>query len=111
MPIKLCHINELEDPGSRGFTLTRYGREFLMFLVKKDGKIYGYENRCPHAGINLEWREDDFLDLDKALIICSVHGALFTIDSGSCVVGPCNGRGLNPLDLHQDTDGFIYLND
>jgi nitrite reductase/ring-hydroxylating ferredoxin subunit len=109
MSDKLCHLNEIDDPGSRGFELTRNGDEFLMFLVKKEGQIYGYRNECPHAFVNLDWRPNDFLDLDKALIQCSVHGALFTIETGDCVGGPCNGRRLEPVAIHVDKKGDIYL--
>lgn len=52
----LCHINDISDPGSKGFTLTRNGKEYLIFIVKKENQLYAYENSCPHAGINLEWQ-------------------------------------------------------
>ena len=106
---KLCNVNDIDDPGARGFELSRDNREFLMFLVKKDGQVFAYENKCPHAGVNLEWRPDDFLDMDKALIQCSVHGALFLMESGECVGGPCNGQGLNALSIHIDPQGDIYF--
>ena len=109
MSEKLCNINDISEPGAKGFELRNDYGEFLMFLVKKDGQVYGYENKCPHAGVNLEWRPDDFLDIDKSLIQCSVHGALFTIESGNCVGGPCNGQGLHPVNIDIDDQGDIYL--
>ncbi|TNF33350.1 MAG: Rieske (2Fe-2S) protein [Gammaproteobacteria bacterium] len=109
MTEKLCHIDDIADPGARGFELLQEGREFLMFLVKRNGEVYGYRNQCPHARVNLEWREDDFLDMDKEWIQCSVHGALFRIETGDCVSGPCNGRGLQALDIHVDDRGDIFL--
>lgn len=111
MTEKLCNMSDIDDPGAKGFELSRDNQEFLMFLVKKDGQVFAYENRCPHAGVNLEWRPDDFLDMDKALIQCSVHGALFLIESGECAGGPCNGQGLNSLVIDIDAEGDIYLND
>ena len=109
MSIELCHLDEIDDPGAKGFELVVNGREFLMFLVKKDGQVYGYKNHCPHAGVNLEWRPDDFLDMDKALIQCSVHGALFVMESGECAGGPCNGKGLETLKINVDDAGLISL--
>lgn len=105
----LCNVGDIDDPGAKGFELEKDDREFLMFLVKKDGQVYAYQNRCPHARVNLEWRPDDFLDMDKALIQCSVHGALFLIESGDCISGPCNGRGLDPVAIRVDAQGDIYL--
>jgi len=109
MTEKLCNLRDIDEPGARGFELSRDNREFLMFLVKKDGQVYAYENRCPHAGVNLEWLPDDFLDMDRTLIQCSVHGALFLMETGECVGGPCNGQGLTPVDIQVDAEGDIFL--
>lgn len=105
----LCHIDDITDPGAKGFAVKKGRRERLLFIVKKDGDVYAYENECPHAGINLEWQEDDFLDTDKALIQCSVHGALFKIENGDCMGGPCNGEGLTSINIQVDDDGNISL--
>ena len=109
MTEKLCNVDDLQDPGAKGFELMNNNREFLMFVVKKDGQVFGYENRCPHAGVNLEWRPDDFLDMDQQFIQCSVHGALFTVEAGECVGGPCNGQGLNKVEITVDDQGDIFL--
>jgi len=105
----LCHIDEITDPGARGFKLKQGRTERLIFVVKKDGQVYGYNNKCPHAGINLEWQDDDFLDMDKNHIQCSVHGALFKIENGDCLGGPCNGTGLTQININIDGDGNISL--
>lgn len=105
----LCHINDITDPGAKGFKLKKGRRERLLFVVKKEGQVFAYENECPHAGINLEWQEDDFLDVDKEHIQCSVHGALFKIENGDCMGGPCNGEGLTPALVQLDEDGHVIL--
>ena len=104
MSTKLCHLDELSDPGSKGFDL-----EPPVFIVKKNSQVYGYLNHCPHTGVNLEWLPNDFLNIDKTCIQCSLHGATFTIESGSCIQGPCNGTGLTPVNLTIDSDGYIKL--
>ncbi len=109
MPQLLCHINDLADPGSKGLSIKQGHKERLLFIVKKDNQLYAYENKCPHAGINLEWQEDDFLDIDKNHIQCSVHGALFNIETGSCIGGPCNGAGLTAANIEVDSDGNVFL--
>jgi len=106
---QLCHIDELNDPGAKGFSFKQGRKERLLFIIKKEGKIYAYENQCPHAGLNLEWQEDDFLDMDKSHIQCSVHGALFNIENGDCLGGPCNGEGLSPVKTEIDDKGNILL--
>jgi len=111
MPQPLCHIDEIEDPGARGFSLKQGRREYRVFIVRKDNQVYAYENSCPHAGLNLEWQEHDFLDTDKNFIQCSVHGALFSLEQGECVGGPCNGEGLTALNIEMDSNGQIFLLD
>lgn len=106
---QLCHIDEVNDPGAKGFKLKQGRKERLLFIIKKEGKVYAYENQCPHAGINLEWQEDDFLDNEKNHIQCSVHGALFNIENGDCMGGPCNGEGLTSAEIEVDKDGNVLL--
>lgn len=98
-------IDDIEEDSSKGFTLEN-GQ--TLFAVKKDGAIYVYRNRCPHLGIELEWQEDRFLDADNALIQCSTHGALFIIESGECVAGPCLGENLEVLP-HYIESGTVYV--
>jgi nitrite reductase/ring-hydroxylating ferredoxin subunit len=53
---------------------------------------------------------DQFLDIDGGFIQCSVHGALFQIENGFCVRGPCAGQSLQPVAL-EISDGQVYLGD
>jgi len=106
---KLCHIDEIADPGAKGFNLKQGRTERLLFLIKKEGQIYAYENKCPHAGLNLEWQDDDFLNNEKNHIQCSVHGALFQIENGNCVGGPCSGASLTALKIELDDAGHVIL--
>jgi nitrite reductase/ring-hydroxylating ferredoxin subunit len=60
---------------------------------------------CPHLGIPLNWAPERFLDLDGTLIQCSSHGALFQIDSGECIAGPCAwATSLQPVDARAAGD-------
>lgn len=98
--IALFSISELEEGDARGLEVNdRY-----LFAVKKDDQIYLYWNSCPHLGTPLEWEEDKFLDGDGALIQCATHGALFRIEDGHCLAGPCRGKNLRaiPFTVEQD---------
>jgi nitrite reductase/ring-hydroxylating ferredoxin subunit len=95
----LCAIHDLEDPGSRGFSLDTPDGAFDLFVVRRGGRVYAYRNSCPHTGATLEWLPDRFLDADGELIQCALHGALFLIESGECVHGPCVSAFLEPLNV------------
>jgi nitrite reductase/ring-hydroxylating ferredoxin subunit len=102
--IKLCEYDALIDGKSKGFQVG----DVSLFAVKKDGEVYVYLNSCPHLGIELEWTEDDFLDKEGALIQCSTHGALFIIESGECVAGPCLREQLTAVECIV-RDNAIYI--
>ena len=87
---RLCDTTDIADDTSKGFTV---GEEHI-FAVKKHGQIYVYQNKCPHLGVELNWLEDQFLDSEGTLIHCTTHGALFLIEDGECVSGPCQGEKL-----------------
>ncbi|MFA5678743.1 MAG: Rieske (2Fe-2S) protein [Pseudomonas sp.] len=102
--IALCRLDELSDPGSKGFELA--GRSF--FAVRQGQQVFVYLNRCPHRGIPLEWLPDQFLDHSGRLIQCASHGALFLPESGACVAGPCAGASLTSLVSYIDA-GQVWL--
>jgi nitrite reductase/ring-hydroxylating ferredoxin subunit len=51
---------------------------------------------------------DRFLDSEGELIQCATHGALFRIESGECLRGPCLGAFLEPLPL-KVREGRVFL--
>ena len=104
----LCKTTDIEDPGSKSFDVKINRRSESIFVVHKNGEFFAYLNQCPHTGATLEWQEDQFLDLDKELIQCATHDALFIIDSGECIAGPCSGDSLQSLALSIQHDE-IYL--
>lgn len=106
--LRLCAPDELAEGQSRGFEVV--GEK--LFAVRKDGQLYAYRNRCPHRGIPLEWLPDQFLDHSASLIQCATHGALFLIESGECVAGPCAGQSLQELAIREDDQGiWVDLNE
>jgi nitrite reductase/ring-hydroxylating ferredoxin subunit len=102
--IELCSVHDLNEGQSLGFDIP--GRP--VFAVRKDGDLFVYQNECPHLGVELEFQENDFLDLDGALIQCSTHGALFEIETGHCLSGPCQGDYLTPVKFTVK-DEVLYL--
>jgi nitrite reductase/ring-hydroxylating ferredoxin subunit len=102
---KLCRLDEIADGQCKGFDLGDFQQ---IFLVNRDGMLYGYKNSCPHLGIPLEMMTDQFLDIEKNFIQCSTHGALFQIENGLCIAGPCKGASLQkqPIEIH---DGVVSI--
>jgi nitrite reductase/ring-hydroxylating ferredoxin subunit len=103
----LCKTTDIEDPGSKSFEVRIANKTQSIFVVHKEGQFYAYHNQCPHTGVNLEWQQDQFLDLDKALIQCATHDALFMFDSGECIAGPCAGDALTAIPLSVQGDDLV----
>jgi len=68
-----------------------------VFVVRQGDRAYGYLNQCPHTGGPLDWVPDQFLNLEQDHIQCATHDALFHIQDGFCVAGPCAGDHLTPV--------------
>lgn len=102
--IELCSIDELANDTSKGFIT----EGVPLFVVRKQDQVFVYLNSCPHRLIPLEWQPDQFLDYDKNFIQCASHGALFKIDDGTCIAGPCSGDSLTPIP-HETRDGTIWV--
>jgi len=103
LTITLCHSDEIEDPGCRGFHIKSGARTIDIFVVHKNGQFHAYTNSCPHTGASLDWQENQFLDMDNAFIQCSTHDARFDIETGRCIAGPCVGDYLTIIDISIDT--------
>lgn len=92
---RLCALADIPDPGAKGFDFRDGDERFAGFVVRKDGGLFGYVDSCPHAGWPLAML-DRYLTREKDLLLCSGHGALFRIEDGCCVMGPCAGEHLAP---------------
>lgn len=104
----LCRIDDLADPGSRGFIMLRDGDEEEIFVVRVGDDAFAYANVCPHRFMPLNWKPDVFLNFQKTRILCVVHAATFDLRDGSYMGGPCPGQSLESIPLTVQ-DGIIRL--
>jgi nitrite reductase/ring-hydroxylating ferredoxin subunit len=81
---------------------------FMGFVVRAGDAVRGWVDRCPHAGFPLAFPADRYLTREGDLILCASHGALFQLDDGLCVGGPCAGRRLAPWPVRVD-DGRVLV--
>ena len=94
--LRLCSLAEIADPGAKGFRFRQDDALFAGVVVRRGELLAGYVDSCPHAGWPLAALDDRFLTRDGSRILCSGHGALFTLEDGACVAGPCAGERLRP---------------
>lgn len=95
MQVQLCNIDSIPEGGSRAFEISGHAG---LFAIKKHGEIFLYLNCCPHLHVQLNWDPERFLNSTGDLIQCSTHGALFAIEDGECLQGPCLGKYLKKIE-------------
>jgi len=95
--------------GGKGvrFPVMAAGQATTGFVVRHDGKVYGYLNRCAHVPIELDWAEGEFFESGGQYLMCSTHGAIYVPESGVCAGGPCKGGRLRPITV-SERDGQLY---
>ena len=90
----ICASTDLPERGARRFEVSLAGENAPAFAVRFNGRVRAYLNRCAHVPIELDWKPGEFFDFSGLYLVCAAHGALYAPESGSCVAGRCDGRGL-----------------
>ena len=89
------------------FEVEYFGEQAPAFVVRFEGRVYAYLNRCGHMPMELDWREGEIFDSGGRDLICSTHGATYSAASGKCLGGPCGGTPLVPLPV-EEREGKVY---
>lgn len=107
--ITLCQMSQLAEKRSIGVTVSGLGKKVIVVL--KAGNIFAWLDACPHypQGTPMAWRTGEYLNGDGTYIACHSHGALFDIQTGVCLKGPCLGAGLTPVVIAVRDDGTIEM--
>lgn len=94
MSVVTFPVHSLPDGGAKGF-------DAGWFAIRRGERVFAYLDRCPHFGrTTLAWKTDAYLTADRSHIRCAGHNALFDVETGICVGGPCLGEHLVPLPIH-----------
>jgi nitrite reductase/ring-hydroxylating ferredoxin subunit len=103
----LCRSEELAERG-RGvvFDLMLWRQPARAFALRIDGQVVAYINRCAHVPTELDWNPGEFLDAERTTIVCAVHGAQYSPQSGHCLGGPCGRGRLMPV-MVKERDGQV----
>ena len=103
---KICDLSDLEE--TRAFGAEVEGVNYVVALSPEDQQPRVYTNSCPHLGVQLEMLENQFLDPAGDYIVCANHGAMFKVDDGFCIAGPCMNQSLQSVDF-KVVDEAVYL--
>jgi nitrite reductase/ring-hydroxylating ferredoxin subunit len=82
-------------------------REALV-LLGTDGEPRAYLNRCRHLPVPIDGGSKQYLTHDGAYLLCGTHGALYRLDDGVCIAGPCLKLALEKLQVLEE-NGVLFL--
>jgi nitrite reductase/ring-hydroxylating ferredoxin subunit len=107
---RLCSMADIPDPGSAGFEIKVGEHTMRLMVIRQGTAVHIYENSCPHRRLPLDFKPGQFLDAEQKHILCTNHIALFQIEDGTCIDGPCKGASLNKFNaIVRDDVVFVTL--
>ncbi|MGJ8669800.1 MAG: Rieske (2Fe-2S) protein [Oceanococcus sp.] len=95
--LRLCAEQELLEGDSLRVAFDGDTHAHGLCLLRHNGQVHAYLNRCPHQDMAMDWLPGRFLDPEGEHIVCAMHGAQFQADDGLCVAGPCLGLRLTAV--------------
>jgi nitrite reductase/ring-hydroxylating ferredoxin subunit len=66
------------------------------------GSWRAYRNECRHRALPLDLGASTPMSDDGRFLLCNQHGALYRLEDGACVLGPCAGERLAPVGIAED---------
>src|SRR4051812_8829096 len=96
-----------EELMARGFEVRVRGKIVQGILVKKGGRYFAYQNLCKHLAVTLDLKDENFFTHNKEHMQCHMHGAMYEIETGLCVAGPCQGARLSVFEVSEDPTRVI----
>jgi nitrite reductase/ring-hydroxylating ferredoxin subunit len=106
--VLLCSSAELAERGrAHVWEVMQWRQPARAFVLRFDGELKAYLNRCSHVPTEMDWQPGEFLDMDKRWILCSIHGAMYEPADGRCVGGPCGRGRLTPVAVREE-HGQVY---
>ncbi|MDQ1120472.1 MULTISPECIES: Rieske 2Fe-2S domain-containing protein [Pseudoxanthomonas] len=107
---RLCRVEDIREGQARGFgPLEGYRRRIIV--LRRNGTLHAWLDACPHypAGTPMAWKTDAYLNGERTHIACHSHGALFDMETGECVLGPCLGQQLTRIALTINDEGDVFV--
>ena len=95
------------EPASYAFETKIRGKIVKGLVVKKNGRYFAYHNLCKHLPVTLDLNDGAFFTHDKSHLQCHMHGAMYEVETGFCVAGPCQGARLSTLIIAEEENQLV----
>jgi len=98
----VCSGSALADGQHRKLKMVFEGREEECLVVRFDGKVYAYINRCVHMPRRLDCEQERVFDTTGRYLRCSMHGIVYTPQTGASVSTMCEGDKLRAVEAYEE---------
>ena len=98
---------KLSNLVARSFETKIAGQIIKGIVIQKDGAYFAYQNLCMHLAVTLDLNDENFFTHDKTHLQCHMHGAMYEVETGFCVAGPCQGTRLKSLELRVEPNRLV----
>ena len=107
---RLCHADDVEEGQARGFGPLAGSRRKVI-LVRRNGRLHAFLDACPHysTGTPMAWKTDAYLNGERTHLTCHSHNALFDMETGECILGPCLGQSLTRIEIAVGEEGDVFV--
>ena len=106
----LCRQDAIGEGEAKGFAPVGDFRRKIIVL-RRGGALHAWLDSCPHysTGTPMAWKTDAYLNGEKTHLACHSHGALFDMETGDCVLGPCLGQRQTRVDIAVSEEGDVFV--
>ena len=78
------------------------GHDEECLLIRFRGRCYAYINRCVHMPRPLDCEKDRVFDRSGLHLRCSMHGIVYTPETGTSVSALCEGERLRTVFIYEE---------
>jgi nitrite reductase/ring-hydroxylating ferredoxin subunit len=108
---RLCAAGEVPDGQGKEIVFGEGKDAFRIVLFRLGERVHAYHNCCPHFSLPLNYEPGLFHILGGGVLMCAHHTAMFRIEDGDCIDGPCAGARLTPVAVGLDSNGWYVAED
>lgn len=106
----VCAAAALADGEYRKLRLVFEQREEECLVVRFEGTVYAYINRCVHMPRRLDCEQKRIFDASGRYLRCSMHGIVYVPQTGASISTMCEGERLRAVEVYEE-GGEIGLAD
>lgn len=98
----VCAAAGLVDGEYRKLRLVFEKREEECLVLRFEGTVYAYINRCVHMPRRLDCEKKHVFDASGRFLRCSMHGIVYKPQTGASVSTMCEGEKLRAVEVYEE---------